>query len=68
MTPAEQYPIYAHAQDDANDSSSVEDMKNFHHSRNKTGVLGHAAWHPDSEVNELWTKLSVPEPSGNTKG
>lgn len=44
--------------------SSVEDIKAFQHARNMTGVVGDSKWHDDVKVNELWDKLSVPEPNG----
>lgn len=37
--------------------------KYFQHSRNMTGVMGDSQWHQDIKVNELWEKLSVPEPN-----
>lgn len=45
-------------------ASSLEDMKAFHHSRNKTGVLGASQWHDDIVVHELWEQLSVSEGNG----
>lgn len=64
MGPTTEFTINPQRQDD-DGHSSVEDIKAFQHARNMTGVVGDSKWHNDVKVNEIWDKLSVPEPSGN---
>lgn len=43
--------------------SQQDELRSFHHARNKTGIVGghHKLWSDDANVNALWTRLSEPE-------
>lgn len=62
MGPTTEFPADPKGED--NNHSGRNNPKTFQHSRNMTGVIGDSQWHQDIKVNDLWEKLSVPEPSG----
>lgn len=65
MGPTTEFTINPNqSQQEYDGQSSVEDIKAFQHARNMTGVVGDSKWHEDVKVNEIWDKLSVPEPNG----
>lgn len=64
MGPTTEFTINNQAQHEYDEQSSLDDIKAFHHARNMTGVVGDSKWHDDVKVNDLWDKLSVPEPNG----
>ena len=62
MGPSTEFSTDPNGED--NNHSGRSNPKTFQHSRNMTGVIGDSQWHQDIKVNDLWEKLSVPEPNG----
>jgi starch phosphorylase len=52
----------------ATEESAQEELRTFHHARNKTGIVGghQKAWSDDAAVNALWTKLCANKESDVT--